>query len=212
MDVPQERLERIQESCAGVSKVLGELTTKSTRLIDVDAQVESGFSRIYMNYNRIGRYHNEKRKPVMLGKFIALVGVLSAQGVGDSGGRVSVDIKSIPSSPGGQYDTRTLLHWPEGVDNNEISTVVKGVMYDSARKLRYISKDGQRMVSAQVERESGVVLCANPLLGSSLRTLDTYDASANTFELRSRNIYEPEQQLVCLAGAIALAHVDDLLK
>jgi hypothetical protein len=109
------------------------------------------------------------------------------------------------------------VRWPRAPDN-DVAKRATDIMQEAASNLKYAHdlarKYGYKdMVYAYVSRQNGVVLETNPMGSCSIGT-DGFDFRPEepVFELHSHNLYAVEQQLVCLTGALAIAHADTLLQ
>ncbi len=120
------------------------------------------------------------------------------------------------------------IRWPEQVtDDQALAQLATSAMVAAGKALRYM-RDSERypgkkmnldqwkrhiekQVYARVDRERGVILQSWGIGSCSLDTDGmNYEPVEPTFEVRAHNIYSPEQQLICLAGAVAIANADEL--
>ncbi len=113
------------------------------------------------------------------------------------------------------------VQWPN-MSEQPIAALTTNVMRSVARDIRYSRSDNDSLaahgrlvdmlVYSQIDRERGVTLETNPLGSCSVGTNGMwYDGGESSFNLESHNLYTHEQQLIVVAGAIALAHADELV-
>jgi hypothetical protein len=113
------------------------------------------------------------------------------------------------------------IRWPEpAINNASLSTLGTAVMLRAATELDYddISQKprrhqrGRGLVYAHVDRQQGVVLETNEMGSCSMGTDGSwYRPEEAEFSISSHNIYGIDQQIICLAGAVAIARADELI-
>lgn len=114
------------------------------------------------------------------------------------------------------------VKWPEAPDI-EISDVANTVMRSVGSQLRYeseIARSRQKygsLVYAYINRADhtrspmGVSLQTNPAGSASIETIgDEYEPEEPMFRLECHNLYSYKQQLICLAGALAIAQLSEV--
>jgi len=120
----------------------------------------------------------------------------------------------------GRISMMVELRWPE-VSDIELSKLATCYMREVANDLRYpnpkdpkkSSRHVEDLVYAQIQREYGAELQTNPIGSCSIGTDgSTYYPSDSLLELTAHNIYSRDQQIICLAGAIAIFNAEELLQ
>ena len=108
------------------------------------------------------------------------------------------------------------VKWPEGIKDKELAARATQTMRTVAKDLGYARdvvpghSEYQRLIRdlvyADVQRQRWVSLQTNPMGSCALDTDgDEYSAEDHSFELWAHNLYSPDQQIICWAGAAALA-------
>jgi hypothetical protein len=107
------------------------------------------------------------------------------------------------------------IQWPS-IGGSVLAKLATRHMRQLAVDLRYRS-DTPRvirtpMVYAQVNRARGITLETDPDGACNLGSDPArYEPGSPCIELVSNNICDPKQQVICLTGAIAVAHADELV-
>lgn len=108
--------------------------------------------------------------------------------------------------------------WPtEPVSDAEMTTIGTRHMRQFARGIRLDESltIGSRLwnssIYTHVNREQGVSVQTNPMGSCAIETDGMeFDAAEPRYHLYAHNLYSNQQQFVCLAGTIALAHAEEL--
>lgn len=110
-----------------------------------------------------------------------------------------------------RYGMHVELRWPE-CDAAVAATFATSQMQAFARHLAINGKDSEALrkdlIYAQASRTSGVIFQTNPLGSCSIESDHRDYTDVATVELGMHNIYNHEQQLICLVGAVAFANAD----
>lgn len=110
------------------------------------------------------------------------------------------------------YADITMPELPDDV----LAAITTTRMREFARDIRYEAYNGRKpqvdWVYAQVNRQLGVTIQTNHILSAAIETDGMeYERGSSYVELGAHNIYTRSQQFICLAGAVALAHADELV-
>lgn len=112
---------------------------------------------------------------------------------------------------------------PEKAADKQISQLATNVMQSFALRLEHsrgkresLKKWKRRIaedVFAAYSVQKGVTLTTSPVMGHSLETGDPrfYKPDSPVMHLSQHNIYNFQQQLILLSGAVAIAHADTLV-
>lgn len=107
-----------------------------------------------------------------------------------------------------------VLRWPEA-DDRTAAQFVSEQMRKFARTLPLYSKDPRwllnELVYAHIRRTQGVVIQTNPAGSCSIECDHQDYTDVPTVDLWQHNLYNSEQQLICLVGAVAFANADQHL-
>lgn len=209
VDVPAELAAKIQEEQVTLSNELQELNAKKTRILDIEPN--DGALRVYVNSKKIGNRHsdqNRRQAARRVAGVITWIDMFAEHHQKDPG--MSVQMGDTYSSDG-RLGMVARLRWPSQATDQVMSQLGTYFMKDTARKLNYERKMIDELVYCGVLREQGIIIETNPLGSCNISAGgDYYDASEPTVELWQHNIYSPVQQLICFAGAIAVAKADKL--
>jgi hypothetical protein len=209
--VPGETAVAIQRRDEALTRDLKYLSAKRTRFIDIEPDNDN--LMILINTKKIGRKKREEVRRLEAAKVLSALGGVSEYSLAlgyDDDPNLEITIgRNYVSDSRMHMDAR--IRWPENRSDQELVNITTYFMQDTGRKLRYEPSMLKQLVGSDISREHGVTLTANPYGGASLETAyDTYDPRSEFVEVIQHNIYNPIQQIVLLAGAVALAHVDDL--
>ncbi len=211
LDVPVEVSARIQTHDGELTSTLQKLSTKRTRLLDIEP-TDDGL-RLYANTKKVGGIRGEydtyrRQAAASITDALRRVGEWAQPEERDPrldvgmGSRYSVD---------GRLPMYADIAWPEA-DEEAVEALAEKHMRETAKKLKYEVPLIEDLVFASVSRARGVTLQTNPVGSCSIDTDGMhYDQADPVFELRAHNIYAPQQQLICFAGTVAIANADALL-
>ncbi|MGB3023546.1 MAG: hypothetical protein WBB39_01940 [Candidatus Saccharimonadales bacterium] len=120
-------------------------------------------------------------------------------------------MSSRPISSDGRYGMSVTLRWPE-VDEGIAADFATQQMRLFARSLRFhgemTPKTLNDLVYAVAQREVGILFQTNDMGSCNIESDQGDYTSEPTIELWQHNLYNHEQQLVCLVGAVAFANAD----
>jgi hypothetical protein len=181
-----------------------------------------GYSRLTFDLTAIGRRkieHYRERDLVATMKTIAATEAAAQKSIPEDERPLSffVDQTLLPDGSHLAMSARVLR--PEG-SHNMTSYHATKAMRRAAKAIRYnhdFAKEENMsnveydefindMVYAHYQPEHGLELQTNPHGSCSMGTVgDEYDPISRYIELEAHNLYTPEQQLICLVGAVAIA-------
>lgn len=167
--------------------------------------------RVMINEKRIGK---SAIKPV-LAKAVtgALVCLEEMAGPERQDPAIKTKLAIDPADPSGRLATHFTLTWPTGPES-ELAEIATDAMFESASRLGY-SKPyhiGQEVFAKVNRQKYGIRLRLDRELDQYLRTnREMHDPASKVVELNQSNLYSHEQQLICLAGSVAIAHADALV-
>lgn len=209
VDVPTPMWEQLRGN-AKVKRLMGRLASKQRRALSFH-DVE-GNKRVFINDKRIGA---SGMKPALTVGVAAVLNQLHTM-VGTTGRDplISAQFGLRPLPDGKRLGMRVELAWPDEMDAI-LANMATERMVSAAAKLRY----GDRavlpdVVSASVDRQhGGIVLSANTFGVSNVGSHSIgYRPEEPRITLTSHNLYRHEEQLICLVGAVAIAHAAELVK
>jgi hypothetical protein len=219
-EVPSEELVRLEASFP----FFAESYTSLLRAKEITLTASSeGTTSIGLMLARIGRRSEAVRQGHLLSA-VAVLDVLSYLPDGDDDRLRDLTIEQSGVGADGRRRIDATIMWPEmheadtsGFATRTMRLIARQLDYDRDQfnRSRYEGHIGavlQRYPSADSDVVSGASFIANAQ-GSCATETDgnTYDPSKPSFELTSHNIYSREQQLICLAGMIAVATADQIL-
>ena len=111
----------------------------------------------------------------------------------------------------GRYGMNVALRWPQ-IDPEQAAAFATTQMRRFARTLTLHSgqpKDLlEDLIYAQASRNTGVVFQTNPMGSCSIESDHQDYIGVDVVDLWQHNLYNSEQQLICLVGAVAFANAD----
>lgn len=123
----------------------------------------------------------------------------------------TVDMSIKPVSTDHRYGMNVMLRWPQ-TDPESAANFASTQMRQFARTLDLHSGQSrdllEDLVYAQARRDTGVSFQTNPMGSCSIESDHQDYTSASTVDLWQHNLYNSQQQLICLVGAIAFANAD----
>lgn len=187
----------------------------------VVSELSSDMHRATIMTRRIGRAPEQFRDGVSKDVISFFEGIHTWTDANEADPKISVDVWT------GRLFDRTRLgivmdvRWPNMSDQS-MAALTTGVMRSIAKDIKYSRYDNDSpakhgrlvdmLVYSQINRNQGVTLETNPVGSCSVDTDGMwYDSEESSFKLESHNIYTHEQQLIVIAGAIALAHAEELV-
>jgi hypothetical protein len=211
LSVPGETAVAIQRQNATLTRELKDLSSKRSRIIDIEPDEDN--LRIFVNTKKIGRKVAEHDRRAVAGRVLAAMGRVG-------GHSHELGYESDPNlelNIGRDYTSDDRLHmdarirWPQKKSGKELVKLTTYFMQDTARKLRYQPLMIKQLVGSDIDKQHGITLTVNPYSGASLETSEnSYNYTDDFTEVIQHNIYNPVEQLILFAGAVALAHADEL--
>ncbi len=220
VDVPRA----VQADAAGtpLSRLLESLATD--RAVDLEEQ-GSGSLRVRVNGKVISRMRTpeQKARSARRGvRYLSGITVAAAKlGLSDPKLVVRMSDGVIPSTR--RYGMQARLLWPDRT-NDSLSVLAGQSMRRMAKDLRY-QQNGKRygsdpalysefisnIVIARVDRRRGLSLETDMVSPAGLSSSpQRYNPLQPFVEVDGNNLRGPEQQLICLAGLVAVAHAKDI--
>lgn len=206
LDIDQAVVVEAYQSEQLVARYIKVLAEKGVFLHDQDSA--RAVSRYTLNAEQMGRFRNATQAVIQ-----------SYDWLYNSGYEVDRTLPAIKMSPDFishtcRYGMSLTLRWPD-IDADVAAILASQHMRQFAatlpihRKFNPLKDQG---IYTRANRRCGVVLQTNEMGSCSVES-DHRDYTENdTVKLLQHNLYNPEQQLICLVGAIAFAHADQLLE
>ncbi len=123
----------------------------------------------------------------------------------------TVDMSVGRVSSDGRYGMNVVLRWPQ-IDPERAADFATSQMRRFARTLTLHSDQPkdllEDLVYAQASRDTGVVFQTNPMGSCSIESDHQDYTGIDVVDLWQHNLYNSEQQLICLVGAVAFANAD----
>lgn len=210
LDVPTDLAASAQNDCPNLATELKELSRPKNRVLEIDPV--DGSVRITLNADRIGCRRDDQEQRRLAHRTATVFNDIDwYSGAERRDPRLNVQM-SDQYTVDGRLRMRAEVAWPERATDGQTSDSVTTVMQGVAHQLKYFRKMIPELVGAQVIREHGVSLETNPLGSCNIGAGGyLYSPEQPTVELYQHNIYTPIQQLICFAGAIAMARADELV-
>lgn len=198
------RLNAIDEHAKGIEF----LTRKRTSALVVDG----GDTKLHLlvNEKRIG---SSEHKPRLLHNLVQLIDGLETHTLkDDQDPDFQVQMGASDVNGTGRHMIDMQVTWPNLADEI-LQKLVSDTMVSTATNLKYdVKRFIPRIVYAQIRRQYGVTLETNPIGSCSVGTDGMwYEPSERTIELQAHNIYNNTQQIILLAGGVALARAETLV-
>lgn len=190
---------------------LRELSSSRSRVISVEPS--DGSLCITLNMDRIGAKRDPHERRELAHRVALLFSDIDWMSEKRSDEHLRIQMPGQYTASG-RLRMSARVAWPELSSDERASSFVTKAMREAAGQLRYErNKNIPRLVGARIVRSQGVALEANVADGCNIST-NSYNFSPEqpTAELCQHNIYSPIQQLICFAGAIAMARADDHLE
>ncbi len=215
LDVPNEVLSTISDRSLSFVKVLGALTSKKLRLLEIEDDSQHEMSRLFVNYKKIAKVSDDQKRQLGTTLVVETINTIESYARTDqSDPKLKVEMYTKRSSDG-RLGMHSISQWPDLATShpNQLNTVVTGHMQNFAKRIQYIGPrtSYDEYVYSQLNRNSGATLETNPLGSCSIGTNgQSYESDSDSFEMTSHNIYQSEQQLICYAGLVALVNADTI--
>lgn len=123
----------------------------------------------------------------------------------------TVDMSVNRVSRDGRYGMHVALRWPRA-DPEQAAVFATTQMRRFARTLTLHSDQPrdllEDLVYAQASRSTGAVFQTNPMGSCSIESDHQDYTGIDVVDLWQHNLYNSEQQLICLVGAVAFANAD----
>lgn len=211
-DIPQSVVEKMVGEDNEISEIIGNLTSDNIRAVEITE--DAGNLRMYLNAKRIGSLKMGPVHHVVMQGIAKITNALYYSAEPEEGdARLNVRMGVSPINNTNRYGMYANIAWASEPDET-LSRLATHHMRSTAKNLDYEDKNMiPSLVYAQVSRAQGVTLETNPMGSCSIGTDGMwYESGDPRYELFSHNIYNHVQQFICLAGAVALAHADKLVK
>lgn len=205
LEVPQEHFAGLAEDNQ-FSRALGALTTNRQGYVAVSDALEP--VRLSLNTRLIGRAGQDFNRPAArsVAWLINWVNEQTPEEMRDP--KISPSMGIEHTKWAGRLPMQVELTWPDQDDGDILSDLITRYMQSIARDLKY----PPGLVFASISRGRGVNLETNEMGTCSLVTEgSTYRPDHKCLTVSQTNLYAYEQQLICLAGAVALATADELI-
>lgn len=166
-------------------------------------------SRLLLNARKLGAKRQHKHRSTRdVVEYLATLAASIDPAHHDQALQVYMGVSPLGTT--GRYGMSAKVRWPD-VPDQELAAATTRQMRETATDLRHFPSATARLlpelVYADVSRQHGVTLQTNPMGSCSLDTAgDRYRADEPAFEVHAHNIYSHEQQLICFAGLVAIAH------
>lgn len=210
LDVPTDLAASMQQESSALTEELEGLSKPKNRVLEIVPQDTA--VRILLNADRIGLKKDREGQRDLAHRTATLFSSIDWLSGDRRDPRLSVQMPHQYTIDSGRLRMSAEVAWPERATDQQASYFMTGVMQRVAHQLKYERKLIPDLVGAQVIREQGVSIETNPLGSCNISAGGSlYFPERSTVELYQHNIYSPIQQLICFAGAIAMARVDDFL-
>lgn len=186
-------------------KLVSNLGAGSVKVI-TGQLLEDGSRKIILNDRRIGRPLRNRPKSVLTAASLELIGAIEsvAADLDMKDPRIQPTIAHETAKDTGFYDCQTTLV-VANMSSDASTYKADTYMQNMAANLRFVPEDKiPQTVFCEFSTKSGVSLTIDPLAKSRM----AYEGpiqKGEPIELVGHNITTHEQQLICLAGAVALA-------
>lgn len=203
VDIPENVWDRVAAHPA-LGVAVRKLRSKRFGVFEVK-RLDEGGMRIALNDRQIGASGNIK--PVLaFGAVSVLAGVEMAANKKYADHRLHAKL-SIKESENGQHEPKIKVMIPKQFQDKTLISAASGQMQNIAANLRFVDeKILPELVYADIERGRGMELHVNTLgrKGSMATNPAEYSPKADYTIFEAHDLYNYEQQLICLVGAVAL--------
>lgn len=210
VDVPTDLAASMQRENPALTEELESLSRPKNRVLEIEPH--EGMVRVRLNADRIGLKKDDHQQRLLAHRTATIFSSIDSLSADRRDSGLSVQMSDQFTSDG-RLRMHAEVAWPERATDKQASDFMTGVMQGIAYQLKYERRLVSELVGAQVIRERGVSLETNPLGSCNIGAGGyLYFPERPTVELHQHNIYSPIQQLICFAGAIAMARVDEHLE
>ncbi len=208
IDLPKSIWQQI-ENDNNLNSLLKKLSTKSIKAIKLWDY--NGGTKILINDKHIGPL---SRNPSATRGVVQLIsGVEAIAGITYDDPLLKVLPKVLSTNKDGTLSPVFNLAWPR-LDERHVEDLASRHMIETTKKMQYIDKLLlQNTVYANIKRQSfGIILNTNSTNEYDMSSINgLYHPENPRITMTAGNIRNYEQQLICLAGAVAIAHADELV-
>ena len=210
LDVPPSLVARVQQEHPAVDAELESLSAPKAGIID--SVLSDGAVRLALNSEKIGARRDDQSRRQAARRIVALISTIDGVAYEEEQDpNLNVQM-GTEHTIDGRLHMRAEVTWPRHASDKKMRKVARYFMRTTADALNYERKLIDELVYADVRRERGVTLETNPFGSCNIGAGgDGYHPERPTVELYQHNLYSPIQQLICLAGAVAMANTDKLL-
>lgn len=203
LDVPQDIFDKAADH-SRLALALGKSAQK--RVVDIEPIADG--TRLLLNTKRAGKAQDSIARCREITSSLEVIRHYTPLEQADPKLNVRMGLDSVNHT--GRYMMLARVAWPHSQDE-VVASHATTAMRRIASVMNYMPKlILDESVYAQVDRQNGVTIETNPVGSCSLGTDGmVFNPDEPTFDVDAHNIYTPEQQLICLAGLIAIARSDE---
>jgi hypothetical protein len=208
IDIEADTAKSFFDKETAATRALSLIATKRARAVDLKPAPDlSDRLRLYLNAKKIAAITDVVRRNVTLERVGTVI-----NGLQDHGNDPHIWLQwGVLPDENGHFQASFGFNWPEGVDDETLSTVVSASVADATSKIAYMHADRsiEKSTGAVVSRERGVFLWLGD--GRVTNLGSNYDPQARWVEMTGRNLTDPRQQFIALDAVAAAAYPGDLL-